>query len=427
MITAGATALVGYWVAVTAPVLAGGAPSADAAPSDRPAAAAALVTPTTQEGGPIVDALGRVEWSLGCAEGTSAADLDAFFAQRRGPLLGWDNPHVYELGPDRWLWLIHDTYLDHRWAQRPDAAVGLLDDGPQIQNAAMVQEGACFTLLHRGTPDRRRNFEPGAGQDGPDRFLWPLGGEVHDGRLLVLWSEMERSSPPPRPGNGIVRHPVRTWLAEYDPTTLERRRFEPAPNDGVDPIWGFAVASDDEATYLFGNTNLLNFDREGGWWEGPHSATRMYVAKVDRGRLDQVPTYWDGEGWSGDPADAAVVSERFWTENTMQPRHVDGRWLSIVKEDGFDGDELWLETAEDPWGPWTVVERRPYAARPADVATNTYQPIVLPRSSPDTGVQVVVSQNAVTWRDAVAVPARYRPGATSFEWPGDGASGGDQR
>ena len=425
MIGAASVAVTLYWLAVTAPALAGGAPRADAA-SPSPAVAAPA-PPSEREGGPALDALGRVSWSLGCASGTSAADLDEFFAARRGPLLGWDNPHVYELGPDRWLWIIHDTYLDHRFAERPDAAIGLLDDGPQIQNAALVQEGACFTLLHRGTPDRRSNFEPGTGQGGPERFLWPLGGEVHDGRLLVLWSEMERSSPPPAPGDGIVRHPVRTWLAEYDPATLERLRFEPAPNDGVDPIWGFAVASDDDATYLFGNTNLLNLDRQGGWWAGPHSATRMYVGRVDRGRLDQVPAYWDGAGWSSDPADAAVISERFWTENTMQPRFVEGRWLSIVKEDGFDGDELWLETAEHPWGPWRVVERRPYSARPADVATNTYQPILLPWSSLEAGVQVVVSQNAVTWRDAVASPARYRPGATSFEWPDDGASGGDQR
>ena len=235
---------------------------------------------------------GLVRTDVGCVADLGADTLDAAFSKPMGPLIGWDNPHVYELGDNRWLWLVHDSYFDYT-----GRVADLHHDGPQIQNLAILQTGTCFQTLYRGTRANRVNFETGDFEQGPpDRFLWPLGGERHGDSLWVFWSETVNSDPPPPPGNGIARYPERVWLAEYDAETLVRRSFEPAPNDGVFPSYGFAVASDSDYSYLFGNSNLLAFDREGGFLEGPHSATRMYVARVPRGEFDADPTYWDGRG-----------------------------------------------------------------------------------------------------------------------------------
>lgn len=399
LLGAGSLGLTAYWVGVTAPAL------AQSATDEQVHGLAGLERPFTND-------IGLTETSIGCAKSLSAEDLDEFFGERRGPLMGWDNAHVIQLASDRWLWLNHDTYLDYSGAART-----LHDGGEQNQNVAFEQTGRCFSLLHRGTPEARLNFEIGEGHIDRNRFLWPLGGEVDGDVLKVFWAETIPSVPRPSPTDGIIRHPTKTWLAEYDVTTLERLSFVPAPNSGVDPVYGFAVASDEEHSYLFGNTNMLNFGREGGFLNGPHSATRMYLARVPRGRLEQAPEYWNGSGWSSDASESAPISERFFTENTMQPRYIDGQWISVVQQDGFYSSEVFLDVAEHPWGPWTTVDHRTHAGRPTDIEKNSYQPIILPWSTAAAGVSVIVSENAAVWEQAVADPSLYRPGVFDFAWP----------
>ncbi|MEP1125722.1 MAG: DUF4185 domain-containing protein [Ilumatobacter sp.] len=388
-----------YWAGVTVPALASPKPA-----SDSKAMAAH----------PFVNDIGLVETALGCARSLSSSDLHMFFGERRGSLIGWDNPHVIQLGPERWLWLNHDTYIDLSGDART-----LHDGGEQNQNVAFEQTGNCFAMLHRGTPTERLNFEIGDGHVDRNRFLWPLGGEVDGDVVRVFWAETIPSVPRPGPGDGIIRHPTKTWLAEYDVTTLERLSFAPAPNSGVDPIYGFAVASDDHHSYLFGNTNMLNLAREGGFFNGPHSATKMYLARVPRGQLDQAPEYWNGTGWADDASSSVPISNRFFAENTMQPRYLDGRWVSVVQQDGFYSREVLLDVAEHPWGPWTTVDQRTYTGRLAAVEKNSYQPIILPWSSPEAGITIAISENATDWMNAVADPPLYRPGVFAFPWPVD--------
>lgn len=399
MVGALAVGVMGYWASVTGPAIASPPPDGYA------------VGPTA-EGRPFFNESGRLQMDIGCAASNSAEDLSTFFGDRQGPLLGWDNPHVYPLGPDRWLWLVHDTYLDYR-----GDAQSLHDVGGQIQNTAFIQQGNCFTIMHSGTAERRRNFETGNGQDSIERFLWPLGGEVDGDVLKIFWNETVPAEEPSPIGQGITRYPTKTWLAEYDVETLERLSFEEAPNAGVDPVYGFAVASDETHSYLFGNSNQLNLLREGGFDNGPHSATTMYVARVPRGKLEQMPEYWNGTGWSADENDAVPFSERFYVENTMQPRYIDGQWMSVVQEDGFFSNNVVLEVARDPWGPWTEFDTVEYEGRESPYTKNSYQPVILPWSSPETGVSVAISENTVVWLEAVNDPPEYRPGVFGVPWP----------
>ncbi len=396
-----ALGLIVYWLGTTAPAI--------ASPSSVPPEVSRAGV-----GSPHFDVNGRVRADLGCADDVSPTALHEFFAERRGPLLGWDNPHVIELETNRWLWLVHDTYLDYS-----GDATDLDSMGGQIQNAAFIQDESCFSVVHGGTPWQRANFEIGDERLPFGHFLWPLGMEVDDDRLWVFWGETVTADPPPPRGHGIIRHPVGTWLASYDVDSLERLSFDPAPNSGVDPVYGFAVASDDEHSFLFGNTNQLNLWRNGGYENGPHSTTKMYLARVPLGQLDADPSYWDGASWSEDASDAVPITDRFWAENTMQPRYIDGQWISVVQRDGFFGVDVWLEVAPNPWGPWIAAETLPYEPRPAKVEKNSYQPIILPWSSADQGISIAISENAVLWRRAIADPSLYRPGVFSLDWPDD--------
>ena len=256
---------------------------------ESPPPAPSTAYPTT------VTSAGHLATDVGCAEGTSAAALDAFFRERIGPVLGLDYQHVYPLGGDRYLWLFQDTFIDHT------GRATSFDQASFAHNTAMVQQGRCFTLLHRGTATAPTSFEPGDGERILSRWFWPLGGELVGGRLQVFWAEMAKTADP-SPPDGLGWVPVGTWLATYDAATLARLSFQPAPVSGVAPIYGFAVASDAEHTYLFGNSFDQNLARQGGYNACPCSATRMYLARVPRGALDAQPEFRTADGWSPDPA-----------------------------------------------------------------------------------------------------------------------------
>ena len=342
---------------------------------------------------------------VGCAADTSAAALDLFLSKRVGPVLGWDYQHVYPLGDDRYLWLFQDVFLDHSGTKTT------LGSSRFIHNGAMIQDGACFTLVHSGTADRPSPFENGDGSyDVQSKWLWPMGGELVDDRLYVFWAEMVKDPYDPDPPNGLGWHPRQVFLASYDAVTLERLSWETPRNNGVLPIYGYAVASDDTHTYFFGNTFEQNMLREGGFWNGPHSATKMYLSRVPLGKITEWPEYRTADGWSYAPEHAVPIVERFYAENPMQPRYLDGQWVATTAVDGYWGDALAVDVADDPWGPWSTVQYGPLAPRNADPKMNTYHAQPLPWRDAFGSVQITVSNNARNMqRDAWTNPHRYRP------------------
>jgi hypothetical protein len=362
--------------------------------------APAVVSPWA--GATKVTAAGYVATSIGCAAGTSAGALDAFFRERMGPVIGLDYQHVYGLGGNRYLWLFQDTFVDY------SGTATNLGQAAFAHNTAMVQDGACFTLYHRGSITAPTSFEPGTGEVRLAKWFWPMGGETIDGKLYVYWAQMQTDGYEPTGANGLGWHPVQTWIAVYNPATLERLAFQPASNTGVAPIYGYAVASDDQYTYLFGNTFEQNLQREGGYDNGPHSGTYMWLARVPRGQFGSSLEYRSGDGWSFDAAAATPISQRYWAENPMQPRYMNGQWVASTKIDGYWGESVSIDVANDPWGPWTTVQQRVLVPRGGDPLMNTYQVHLMPWLNGGSLV-VSVSQNARDMtRDAWPNPARYR-------------------
>jgi hypothetical protein len=355
---------------------------------------------------------GYVSTDIGCAANTGAEAIDAFFAQRAGPLIGSDYQHVVPLGGSRYAWFFQDAFID------PPGSATRLDQAHFAHNIALIQDGACFTLLHRGSADAPQAFEPGNGGKALQRWFWPKGGETAGNRVSMFWVEMVKDPYEPDPGDGLGWHPVRTWLAVYDATTLARLSFTAAPNPGVDPIYGYSVASDGEHTYLFGNTFEQNLTREGGFFGQRHSATAMYVARVPLGQLSATPEYRSGDGWTSNAAAATPIAQRYWAENPMQPRFIDGQWVAATKVDGYWGEQLAIDVANQPWGPWYNVVERPLAPRGNDPSMNTYHAHLLPWRASNGSLIVTVSQNARDMvRGAYPNPHRYRIGAFVSSWP----------
>lgn len=354
---------------------------------------------------------GYTSTNVGCAASTEAGALDAFFSKRVGPLFGADYQHVVPLGGGRFAWFFQDAFID------PTGVAARLDQSHFVHNLLLVQDGACFTMLHRGKFDKPLSFEPGNGENPIKKWFWPMGAEASGGYLRMFWVEMVRDPYDPGPGDGLGWHPVRTWLATYDARTFQRMSFSLAPNSGAAPVYGYAVASDASYTYLFGNTFEQNLVREGGFFGGQHSGTAMYLARVPLGQLGAAPEYRTDVAWSPNPADARPFVRRYWAENPMQPRYLSGQWVSATKVDGYWGEQLHVEVANNPWGPWTSTEYRGLSPRGGDPKMNTYHAHLMPWRAANGSLIVSVSQNArLMVRDAFPHPERYRIALFTSGW-----------
>jgi hypothetical protein len=332
------------------------------------------VAPATVSYAPITQPRQHVQSPEVCLDGVGPAVLDEAFGRGHqrslGVLGGFDEPIEFALPDGRQLWLLHDAFLD------PELKGGPYWDRVYAQNLGMIidaTDGAhtCVSTLYIADDDGIPiAFEIGPPAPSPHShqtsrvWYWALGGGIDsDGNLSVLWQEMieDRSHDDVRgPQDGIVRHSLGVWLGVYDATTLDRLSFEPAPDPNPEPMYGAAVVDDPQAgfTYLFGNTLNRDLTLVGGYENGPHSATVNTLARVPLGDYHAIPQYCDGNGWVDDRNAAAAINRGGWVEWMMQPRLIDGRWLSVTKVDGWWQSGLVVQSAEQPWGPWTTVYHR---------------------------------------------------------------------
>ena len=207
----------------------------------------------------VAGAVLATSWAIGappaaaadCAASSTAAGLDAFFtADDAAGLAGADYPHAYALPDGRTLWLFQDAFI---------GADDQLGDDRFAHNAAVVQSGNCFELL----PTSGGNGTSWIGswvERGLRQWFWPLDAEVGaDGYLWLFLAEVHN---PNGSGAAAGAEPVATWRARYRLPDLELVDLEPAA-DASRSLFGYAIVSDDDWTYLFGHC-YRQFVAEGG-------------------------------------------------------------------------------------------------------------------------------------------------------------------
>ena len=365
-------------------------------------------------GRPLDVAAGRGEpaphllaYDAGCIDLSSASTLTSAMRDGFGPLVAFDGVHATALSGGGQFWIVQDAYLNFTGA--PPVR---LTDLQYTNNVAVAfdEEGCGTVLVQRPNENRRVSFEYGVGEVTRGRFFWPLGITERGGVISVVWSSMELSDEEPDAWEGIARHPVDTWIATYDPANFGRMTFDPATAPGVDPQWGFEVETDDEWTYLFANANLLNLARSGGVDAGPHPSTQMFVGRVPAGDLSESAAVWDGDGWVPiGRASPASISTRGYFANQMHPRRIGDLWVSVTALEEFWGDEMVVDVASAPQGPWYEAQRIDLDRDRPDADQVSYHPTLLPVADGATSVPVVVSYNAAVWDEALADAGRYRP------------------
>ena len=336
-----------------------------------------------------------------CATGSTAAELDAFFAaDDAGGLAGADYPHAVALPDGRTLWLFQDAFVG------TDA---LLGDDRFAHNAALVQTGDCFEMLPANGGDGTSWIGSWV-EDELNTWIWPLDAEIGaDGHLWLFLAAVRNER-----GDGAAAgaEPVGTWRARYRLPDLELIDLEPA-EDASNELFGYSIVSDDDWTYLYGHC-YRQFLPDGGF--DPSCSPHVYLARVPRGRLDNQPWYWsEDEGWTRDRSARTPVLTGRLTMPVSVERFGDV-YVAASDEDDWFGSDVVVRTADAPQGPWREAVR--YTPDTKCEQCNNYGAFVLPRLEHG---KVVIAHSNNAWDmegDAFADAGRYRISVNAVSVPG---------
>jgi hypothetical protein len=314
------------------------------------------------------------------------------FAEPVGNWVGGDIPRIYPLPDGREVWWLNDSFV-------PPDGTPPVDQFQFVRNVLFLRERDGSLQMHLGTRDGDAwDFLEHPDPDHFHRFYWPLGGMVVGDTLQVFVAEMQCDDPQ----WGICFRPIRTWLATYTWADMQLVDLHPAVNDGVRPVYGFSVVSDEQWTYLYG---------AGAEYNTPHitgGSDQTSVARVPRGQLDATPTYWDGSGWNPDPASAAVLVQRGYSDFRMSVIPWNGGYLGVAKEDEFVGQRIIVMTAPAPQGPWTDRELIPMPFSNEHPDFVTYDAAPYPQRV-DGRLAIVYSTNSTVEATVFRDPSVYRP------------------
>ena len=342
-----------------------------------------------------------------CTTSTDTPTLNRLIGNQLADLAGFDTTRVIALPDGRYVWTVQDAFI----AQPGTHAGSLRVPTGFAHNALIVQDGNCFTTLHGAITPGDPCSVADASYVGADltatcrNWFWAMsGGLDHLGRLTVFYAQMVndlgRGAAPPT-------HPVAVWVARFDIATLDLISFSPAPAASSNVVYGAAVESDTSFSYLFG----WSYDQFNLPDPTSPPPSQMFVGRVPLGRFDQQPQYWNGDDWvAGRTAAVPIDVTADGASNPMQPRLIDGIWMSVVKVNDWNGSAVRLDTAPAPQGPWTTVQTVTVPSRTVDGRTNTYAAHLMPWRSTTGNLIVAISNNA--WQInplALDNPSLYQP------------------
>jgi len=264
---------------------------------------------------------------------------------------GWDNQHGWaaadgtystELPGHQVVWLFNDTFLgpvndDESFPESPR----------MVNNSAVLggRDGLPDTTVTGGTQDDPRSL---AGE----KWYWNGDGIVDRGRLQVFEFEQATTDDPPPWNFGWVATDLVTFSKDF---TVEK--VTSIPTDGG-VQWGVELLRCGGYIYIYGVESV---------WLDKH----MHLARARAGRLTDVTSweFYDGEGWSSDPASSARLARNVGASYSVTP--VAGRYV-LTTSDALLGDTVYVSIADSPMGPFD--ERIPVYVAPEASAGDLYAP-----------------------------------------------------
>lgn len=312
-----------------------------------------------------------------------AATPDPYFNRLFTRADGWtggDGTLSVELGDGRSLWLFGDSFLG---TVNPDGTRP--EDAPLVRNCMVIQDGGALTIRTGGGREAPTAFFPPL---PPGEWCWPADATVQGEQVLVLLHSFRQGRPLLWDWQWTG-----TAVAELNLPKLEIERITPlAVSNHV--MYG-AILERAEATYIFGV-------------EERGSDRLMHLARAPPGDFLGAWAFFDGRGWSADPAASAPILEGVSTQVGVVDLADGPALVTMDNRVPFSAD-LVMYRAAAPQGPWHGPCRL-YRAPEAGGAIVAYNPFIHPQFTANGRLLVSYNLNHVSdpkalYRDA----AIYRP------------------
>lgn len=321
-------------------------------------------------------------------------DINDFIvrAQETPGFVGGDVGASTRLSDGRSLWVFGDTL-------RPDEEPGEV----MVRNSMLLMGQGCASVYR--SPDN--------GAAVPDRGdgvgYWPMSvvavpdGDGGADRVAVGLMRVATTGQGMWDfeivGSSVARFEVPT---NGTPELVGVRDLGPDVRSLTAPLWGAAVAVRGERVHVYGTAN------PGEPYVFGYS---LHVARTTvEDYLDPSSwEYFDGAGWSDDPASAvSLIPAETGVSRVLSVFPRGGSWYAVSKRLDFLGDELVIWKADGPTGPFVATD--PVADIPTDESFLQYMPLAHPGLLREEG-SVVVSWSVNAMDPAILQkdPKLYRP------------------
>jgi len=330
------------------------------------------------------------------SHGSETVTVDTFynelFTMRGDDFTGGDGTYSVQLPDGRTAWLFGDTFMG-----------GVNEDNTRrqqvprfIRNSVVIEDGAkepvtLYTHLENGKasfviPPLSATGGEAVSEDSI--WYWPGDGLIEDGQFKLYLSEFTQLD------TGMWDfHWDGTWIASYSLPDLHLNNIEPLPWVAPTGIhFGHAVCETDEYTYVYGAG------------QGQPCAAR-YTA----GDVMNPWEYFDGEGWSDDPASVVPMAD-FQGAEQFSVFPLEGKYVLLTQMGGFS-DEICSFISDTPYGPWeqkTLLYKTPLP-RESNMNIFTYNALAHPEKMKDGDLLVSYNMNSMVLADHYRDADIYRP------------------
>ncbi|RRB07734.1 DUF5005 domain-containing protein [Larkinella rosea] len=305
---------------------------------------------------------------------------------------GGDGVYSTLLPDGRIFWTFGDTFLG---LVKPDRT-RLSNQNVMVRNSAMIQQGETFDsfqTLNQGakTATAGQSYFVHAKQKGGNDWYWPLDATVHDRKLQVVLSHIQKT------GSGSWDFTNESIdIAICSPKTGAIEKIIANKYRGK---WGYGGAlceAADGYIYIYGviHGNLT---------------TNVVVARAPKGNLTATWQFWNGSQWGNQPADHSIYKD---ASDQFSVFRQGSKYYLFTQEIVF-GRRLFLSESNSPIGPWTA--KRVLYTVPPEQGTGkviTYNALVHPELSRNGDLLISYCINANDFADHFNHPGsadRYRP------------------
>lgn len=254
--------------------------------------------------------------------------FNALIRTENGGWIAGDATYSVALPNGNTLWLFGDSFIG---TALPDSSIA--PGAHMIRNCAVLQEGDSMIARYTGTLNDPMDFIPPPVPDSS--WFWPEHGMVENDTLKLFMSEFITNNGPP--GWNFEFHD--TYLVYLSYPALELLGMEVMPYHGQNSVmYGNQLLSDGGFTYIYGRR------------DGPNNVANAHLARVPEGLLQAPWEFWDGNGWSSDPATSAWITFLAVSQQYAVFHHQE-KYVMLTQEIWL-GSKIFTQTSDSPHGPW---------------------------------------------------------------------------